>query len=343
MKLTKTIAFLSLFLLAAGCSDDDNLSRDLSGVKQLDDYVDARDSKAYRCVQIGDQVWMVDNLEYFLPEGSGGGCYTWGQNAIDLKNIVVDKLNFIIIYKGVVNDPDHNWMKEIRVPNFQLEMMLSYYTQGMYTQEKFLETLSYYKPFHELLVQRLDEYKETTKGVLAVNSRDEAERKNGNYSQTYGYLYSLEGARKAVPEGWRLPTDADWKKLEVALGVPQNELDEVNQWRGEGCGDLLKLNGETRFEAKMAGCNAYTASGYQWIRFDECAYFWADEERLVEQSVGSTDKEELEEGAGAQTVIKEGIVRQLSIFSNRIWRGTTRLQNTEREVVYSVRCVRDAR
>ena len=33
---------------------------------------------------------------------------------------------------------------------------------------------------------------------------------------TYGYLYSWQGAQEAVPDGWRLPTDDDWKKLEMA-------------------------------------------------------------------------------------------------------------------------------
>ena len=36
--------------------------------------------------------------------------------------------------------------------------------------------------------------------------------------EKYGMLYSYEGAQQAVPEGWRLPTDADWKKLEAAHG-----------------------------------------------------------------------------------------------------------------------------
>ena len=35
----------------------------------------------------------------------------------------------------------------------------------------------------------------------------------------FGYLYSYEGARQAVPEGWRLPTDEDWKKLEISPNI----------------------------------------------------------------------------------------------------------------------------
>ena len=37
-------------------------------------------------------------------------------------------------------------------------------------------------------------------------------------------------------------------------------------------------------------------------------------------------------------VVREGIVRQVSIYSSKIWRGTTRIDG----VCYSVRCVKDA-
>ncbi|MBO4215115.1 MAG: fibrobacter succinogenes major paralogous domain-containing protein [Bacteroidaceae bacterium] len=44
----------------------------------------------------------------------------------------------------------------------------------------------------------------------------------GNYSTKnaakYGMLYTYEGAKQAVPEGWRLPTDADWAALEASHG-----------------------------------------------------------------------------------------------------------------------------
>lgn len=43
--------------------------------------------------------------------------------------------------------------------------------------------------------------------------------------EKYGMLYSYEGAQQAVPEGWRLPTDADWKKLEAAHGYLCKPLD----------------------------------------------------------------------------------------------------------------------
>ena len=37
-------------------------------------------------------------------------------------------------------------------------------------------------------------------------------------AEKYGMLYTYEGAMQAVPEGWRLPTDADWAALEASHG-----------------------------------------------------------------------------------------------------------------------------
>ncbi len=48
------------------------------------------------------------------------------------------------------------------------------------------------------------------------------------------YLYSWEDAQKlakAAP-GWRLPTEADWRKLEVFLGSPDYEKNMANRTGG---------------------------------------------------------------------------------------------------------------
>ena len=35
----------------------------------------------------------------------------------------------------------------------------------------------------------------------------------------YGKLYSWEAVEEAVPPGWHLPTDQEWKRLESELGM----------------------------------------------------------------------------------------------------------------------------
>ena len=38
------------------------------------------------------------------------------------------------------------------------------------------------------------------------------------YRQHFGMLYTYTAAMQAVPEGWRLPTDAEWTQLEQSYG-----------------------------------------------------------------------------------------------------------------------------
>lgn len=59
---------------------------------------------------------------------------------------------------------------------------------------------------------------------------------------TYGRLYTWESAMIACPEGWRLPSDEEWKTLEVNLGMSQEEADSIG-WRNSGeVGKKLKIN-----------------------------------------------------------------------------------------------------
>jgi len=59
-----------------------------------------------------------------------------------------------------------------------------------------------------------------------------------NYS-TYGVLYNGPAAEAACPSGWHLPTDAEWKQLEMAIGMSQSEADDTG-WRGTNAGTKLK-------------------------------------------------------------------------------------------------------
>lgn len=57
--------------------------------------------------------------------------------------------------------------------------------------------------------------------------------------ETYGNLYSYDDAVNLAPEGWRLPTDEDWQKLEQAFGMDA-ETSGKTGWRGSPVGELLQ-------------------------------------------------------------------------------------------------------
>ena len=59
---------------------------------------------------------------------------------------------------------------------------------------------------------------------------------NGN---TYGILYQWEAAKEACPTGWHLPSDTEWKQLEMSLGMSQSNADG-EEWRGTDEGEKLK-------------------------------------------------------------------------------------------------------
>lgn len=59
------------------------------------------------------------------------------------------------------------------------------------------------------------------------------------YGAKYGRLYSWEAAKQAVPAGWHLPTDAEWKQLEIVLGMSPIDAEGINS-RGTNEGGKLK-------------------------------------------------------------------------------------------------------
>jgi uncharacterized protein (TIGR02145 family) len=86
---------------------------------------------------------------------------------------------------------------------------------------------------------------------------------------TYGRLYDYQTAQSACPSGWKVPSDNDWKTLELGLGLPSSEID-MTGFRGTDQGTQLKAGGSSGFEAMMGGTynlgffNDLDVSGYFW-------------------------------------------------------------------------------
>lgn len=104
----------------------------------------------------------------------------------------------------------------------------------------------------------------------------------------YGALYNWHAVNtgKLCPEGWHVPTDAEFKILEMFLGMTQAEADEY-EWRGTDQGSQLKST--TGWEAGENGNNnsGFSAlpGGYRY-RLDgsfnnigELSYWWCSDEK----------------------------------------------------------------
>lgn len=114
-----------------------------------------------------------------------------------------------------------------------------------------------------------------------------SEAKSTASFKQYGALYSWEFANELAPEGWRLPSDADWQRLEKEVGI-DSELLETIGWRGTNNeAEKLKPGGNTGFDVLFAGWK--TDLG-QFKFQGQHANFWCadsyDTERAFERLFG---------------------------------------------------------
>ena len=56
------------------------------------------------------------------------------------------------------------------------------------------------------------------------------------------YVATGAGVQGVCPDGWHLPTDEEWKQMEMALGMSQSEANNTN-WRGTDEGGKMKETG----------------------------------------------------------------------------------------------------
>lgn len=136
--------------------------------------------------------------------------------------------------------------------------------------------------------------------------------------KVYGYLYTLAGAQEAVPDGWRLPTDEDYQKLEQALGMTAEEV-IADGWRGSYQTTLLRQGDEgTGLKFLYGGMNDANSSSFasHCLWMSALGYYWT-----------------------ATTADNESVayMRKIQYNSGQVWRHTSKVNN-----FYSVRFVRDA-
>jgi uncharacterized protein (TIGR02145 family) len=70
---------------------------------------------------------------------------------------------------------------------------------------------------------------------------------------------SVQSVQGVCPSGWHLPSDEEWKTLEMTLGMSQESADEEN-WRGTSEGGKLKLQGTDIWQSPNEG--ATNESGF---------------------------------------------------------------------------------
>lgn len=83
------------------------------------------------------------------------------------------------------------------------------------------------------------------------------------YADTYGALYNWYAVNTGnlCPDGWHVPTDEEWKTLEMELGMSQAEADNT-QWRGTNEGSKLGGNSELWTDGDLENDSEFSTSGF---------------------------------------------------------------------------------
>lgn len=158
--------------------------------------------------------------------------------------------------------------------------------------------------------------------VYDYEGTDIVEAKATSKYGEFGVLYNWPAARIVAPEGWHVPTDEEWKELEIFLGMTSVDADKSGIYRWSGSvGNKLKAttgwsgdeeeNNSSGFNALPAGERGTTN---QFVEQGEKASFWT----ATEEDANKAYRRLLE---GSQP----GVFRQ----------------DYYKEFGYSVRCVRD--
>lgn len=98
------------------------------------------------------------------------------------------------------------------------------------------------------------------------------------------------------PNGWHVPSDDEWKQLEMQLGMSQAQADLTNQWRGTTEGGKLKKTGTDYWNIPNTGATNETffttlGSGYynnNTLNFHNIkvnAFFWTSTESTTDESI----------------------------------------------------------
>ena len=131
---------------------------------------------------------------------------------------------------------------------------------------------------------------ELSTGARCVFDNDESN------AETYGYLYNWYAVnvdRGLAPQGWHIPSDEEWKQLEMVLGMSRSEADDIG-FRVTDEGGKIKATGTHEdgtglWSAPNTGatnesCFSALPGGYRYDNdgtfrsMGDDAYFWSSTE-----------------------------------------------------------------
>lgn len=80
----------------------------------------------------------------------------------------------------------------------------------------------------------------------------------------FGFLYNaqvLQSQKNIAPAGWHVPTDEEWRELEITLGMTSSEAEQTG-WRGENEANLLTAQYNAGWPANDQDVGLYGSDFY---------------------------------------------------------------------------------
>ena len=91
-------------------------------------------------------------------------------------------------------------------------------------------------------------------------------KQTSNYN-TYGVLYNWQAASNACPSGWHLPSDYEWKILEVELGMSASSANSIG-YRGTNQGLQLKATYSWQSGGNGTNTSGFNALAGGWFNYN---------------------------------------------------------------------------
>lgn len=329
-KIVYSICLLGLIFNGLSCSDEEEETNLPKPAGITYGTVTDQGGNVYKTLTIGKQTWLAENYRYRLAQGTTMDQVTYGESYGANDRAILEGSDMKAYQFFCRNYTGQKFLLYLREQLFAAGEAGRLNTSSPYKVPWIADNVKNYSipvlvsyNFHNDIKDELLAIWED-----AVNHHFNFDPE---YLERFGYLYSYEGALKAVkegaPEGYHLPTDAEWMMLERQLGMSPEELEGLENWRGN-VGELLKAGEQgIGFDALYGGAAVYalsTAYNSRYVYKNEGAYFWSSDRFPVSDSLSN------------------GIVRNISLYYPGIRRITSRLVDAAESIrpSYSVRLVK---
>jgi len=232
-------------------------------------------SVGMRLIDVGSG--KIEKSEAYDMRGEIDQLLTNGmKNALNvfMEPIKTQNKNYTSLFTETVTDVDGNVYKSVKIGNqwwMAENLKVTHYRNGDAIPN----------------VTDATEWENLTTGAYCNYNNDDS------YVDTYGSLYNwyaVNDSRQIAPANWHVPTDDEWKQLEMYLGMSQSEVDHADR-TGTEVGSKMKETGAEHWNNPNSG--ATNESGFYalpgsfrstydgtYLGLGEVARFWSSTKHI---------------------------------------------------------------